>query len=140
MKKVLRRGDLSAPVLAIIVTIGVIAAGLVIMAWFWWFAPAAGRTGAVLVVGTPTLFYNPDSQRGNLSIVLRNTGNTEVTVEKIIVMGVEAPVGKEIEAGKSEAITATFRISDLMNRSSVEGVVLTDAGSYAFTAMVVMVK
>jgi hypothetical protein len=28
------RGDLSAPVLAIIVTIGVIAAGLVLLAWF----------------------------------------------------------------------------------------------------------
>jgi len=41
----LHRGDLSAPVLAIIVTIGIIAAGLVLMAWFWWFAPQAGKTG-----------------------------------------------------------------------------------------------
>jgi len=37
------RGDLSAPVLAIIVTIGIIAAGLVLLAWFWWFAPQAGK-------------------------------------------------------------------------------------------------
>ena len=37
------RGDLSAPVLAILVTIGIIAAGLVLLAWFWWFAPQAGK-------------------------------------------------------------------------------------------------
>jgi len=43
----LHRGDLSAPVLAIIVTIGIIAAGLVLMAWFWWFAPQAGKAGVL---------------------------------------------------------------------------------------------
>jgi len=49
------RGDLSAPVLAILVTIGIIAAGLVLLAWFWWFAPQAGKTGVLQIIGQPAL-------------------------------------------------------------------------------------
>ncbi|MEM1761496.1 MAG: hypothetical protein QW043_02845, partial [Desulfurococcaceae archaeon] len=59
------RGDLSAPVLAIIVTIGIIAAGLVLLAWFWWFAPQAGRAGVLQVLGMPTFICEELDNGGN---------------------------------------------------------------------------
>jgi len=55
MKTKTMRGDLSALVLAILVTIGIIAAGLVLLAWFWWFAPQAGKTGVLQIIGQPAL-------------------------------------------------------------------------------------
>jgi hypothetical protein len=85
---ILRKGDLSAPVLAIIVTIGLIAAGLVLLAWFWWFAPQAGKTGALQVVGQPAILCNftkTPKLYSNITISVKNVGSTNITIYRIIV-------------------------------------------------------
>jgi len=86
----LHRGDLSAPVLAIIVTIGVIAAGLVLMAWFWWFAPQAGKTGALQILGTPSIVKEKidGTDHWVAYISVRNAGNERITVIGVTVKGV----------------------------------------------------
>jgi hypothetical protein len=84
----LHRGDLSAPVLAIIVTIGVIAAGLVLMAWFWWFAPQAGKAGVLQILGTPSIVWNGTAKLWVTYISVRNTGNDPITVTGVVVKGV----------------------------------------------------
>lgn len=138
----IKRGDLSAPVLAIIVTIGVIAAGLVIMAWFWWFAPTAGKTGAIMISGTPVLFYDKNNNEGRLILTIKNTGNIDVNVDKVIILGVEGTIQngspKIIPPGESRSLTVTFTGISVGGRASVEGVILTDAGTYTFTAAVVV--
>jgi len=88
----LHRGDLSAPVLAIIVTIGIIAAGLVLMAWFWWFAPQAGKAGTLQILGTPSIVW--DGTKWVTYISVRNAGNEKITVIGVTVKGVNMePMG-----------------------------------------------
>jgi len=82
----LHRGDLSAPVLAIIVTIGVIAAGLVLMAWFWWFAPQAGKAGTLQILGTPSIVW--DGTKWVTYISVRNVGNDPISITGVVVKGV----------------------------------------------------
>jgi hypothetical protein len=86
----LHRGDLSAPVLAIIVTVGVIAAGLVLMAWFWWFAPQAGKAGTLQILGTPSIVKETIGGRDYwvTYISVRNVGNERITVIGVTVKGV----------------------------------------------------
>jgi hypothetical protein len=83
----LHRGDLSAPVLAIIVTVGVIAAGLVLMAWFWWFAPQAGKAGTLQILGTPSIVWDNTSYRWVAYISVRNVGNDPITIVDVVVKG-----------------------------------------------------
>jgi hypothetical protein len=86
----LHRGDLSAPVLAIIVTIGIIAAGLVLMAWFWWFAPQAGKAGTLQILGTPSIVKETigGTDYWVAYISVRNAGNEKITVIDVAVKGV----------------------------------------------------
>lgn len=138
------RGDLSAPVLAIIVTIGIIAAGLVLLAWFWWFAPQAGKTGTLVILGTPVA-YKSDTQY-NVAVSVRNTGNANVTIQGMVVEGVTCSsitveVGgttrsdNKIQAGESAVVEATCQ-ADFSDKKAVNGYLITDAGTYSFTATV----
>ncbi len=154
------KGDLSAPVLAIIVTIGIIAAGLILLAWFWWFAPTAGKTGTLVVVGTPTLINATSTietcYNSTLYISLKNAGNADVRVVNITVYGKFVPYAGStpqtstyavalngqtqpvvIKAGNSTVLTATLKGAIIGDVKTVEGVILTDLGTYRFAADVV---
>lgn len=139
-----RRADLSAPVLAIIVTIGVVAAGLVMMSWFWWFAPQMARGGSIIVVGTPVLVQTNNGW--NLTIAVRNVGNAEVEINGVVVRGVvtsdiRPATATRVGAGQTVTLIASFEDVGLIPSSSeiytVEGVLLTNAGTYTFSALVI---
>ena len=142
----LHRGDLSAPVLAIIVTIGVIAAGLVLMAWFWWFAPQAGKTGVLTIIGQPALIcrYDANSQKyvvDSALISVKNAGSEDVTISKVVILGTEfTPVtgSKTVSAGSSASIKATPDTTlDCPTDPAVTGTILTSAGTYVTSFAVV---
>ena len=129
------KGDLSAPVLAIIVTIGIIAAGLILLAWFWWFAPTAGKTGTVIVVGTPVV--NCSNDQSTLYITLKNVGNEKITVSYIVLGGKQSTqLNEEVDAGSAKTIKATFS-KNVCTGKTVDGFVATSVGTYSFTAYVV---
>jgi len=132
------RGDLSAPVLAIIVTIGIIAAGLVLMAWFWWFAPTASKAGTLEIIGQPALV----NSTGKAYISVRNVGNAAVTVQEngVIVNGTNCTIAPTvINPGESKVLVATC--SELKNIPpdvyTVTGVIQTDSGVYTVNLAVV---
>jgi hypothetical protein len=105
------RGDLSAPVLAIIVTIGIIAAGLVLLAWFWWFAPSAGKAGTLQVMGQPSLINDTDKK---IIMSVRNTGNDYVNITGISVKGSFCDLGTNyiiLNPGESRVIELTLDTS-----------------------------
>ncbi|MEM4913393.1 MAG: hypothetical protein QW579_04245 [Desulfurococcaceae archaeon] len=128
------RGDLSAPVLAILVTIGIIAAGLILLAWFWWFAPQAGRVGTLQILGTPAI----DTQ-GNLTLSVKNVGNMNVTIERIFVEGQNCTLTASVtvQPGESKYIIASCPSNVVAGKNSVSGVIVTDHGTYTFTAAVI---
>jgi len=132
------RGDLSAPVLAIIVTIGIIAAGLVLMAWFWWFAPTASKAGTLEIIGQPALVNSTLTKTAYISV--RNIGNAAVTVQKVIVNGTTCNItATTINPGESKVLEATC--NELQNIPpgvyTVTGVIQTDYGVYTVNLAVV---
>jgi hypothetical protein len=144
----LHRGDLSAPVLAIIVTVGVIAAGVVLMAWFWWFAPQAGKTGALQILGQPSVRCGGGT--GTARLTVRNVGNDEVSIPVsggIVIGGNSFNITKvngrsvsgdtvNIKAGESAVIEATGSC-DASWGKAVDGVILTSVGTYLTSFMVI---
>lgn len=137
------RGDLSGPVLAIIVTIGVIVAGLALMAWFWWVAPSISRVGIIVIVGQPALIYSGSAQQSYnyiLYISVKNVGNAEISVKDIVVNGTSASKvdPTTIKPGQeSVIIQASFTFNRPIYASYVECYLLTDAGVYPFKAVVI---
>ena len=138
----LHRGDLSAPVLAIIVTIGVIAAGLVLMAWFWWFAPQAGKTGALQILGQPSVTclsgVTPTAR-----LTVRNVGSDVVSIpvsDSIVIGGNSFDITKvngqpvsgdtvTLNPGESAVIEAEGSCNDNWGKA-VDGVILTSVGTF----------
>jgi hypothetical protein len=131
------RGDLSAPVLAIIVTIGIIAAGLVLVAWFWWFAPTAGKAGTLEILGQPALV----NSTGKAYISVRNAGNDAITISGVVVSGNTCSItATTLGPGESTVLEATC--SQLQNNIpsgtyTVSGVIQTNYGVYTVSLAVV---
>ena len=145
----LHRGDLSAPVLAIIVTIGVIAAGLVLMAWFWWFAPQAGKTGALQILGQPSVVC----PTGTARLTVRNVGSDVVSIPVsggIVIGGNPFDITKvngksvsgdtaSIDIGESAVIEATGSCGANWGKA-VDGVILTSVGTFLTSFTVITIS
>jgi len=133
------RGDLSAPVLAIIVTIGIIAAGLVLMAWFWWFASTASKAGTLEIIGQPALVVNSTHKIAYISV--RNVGNAAVTVQKVIVNGTICTITGDsitLNPGESKVLEADCSNATISpGVYTVTGVIQTDYGVYTVNLAVV---
>jgi len=133
------RGDLSAPVLAIIVTIGIIAAGLVLMAWFWWFAPTAGKAGTLEIIGQPALVVNSTHKIAYISV--RNVGNDAITISGVIVGGTTCDItsgSTKLDPGESTVLEATCTGLTIPSGTyTVSGVIQTDYGVYTVNLAVV---
>ena len=138
------RGDLSAPVLAIIVTIGIISAGLILLSWFWWFAPQAGRAGVIVVAGQPALMCTGVGDKNSHAYIsVKNVGNSPVEIQQLIIAGYpsKSMEGKTtLNAGESTFIDAEMPI-DLCNyvqsNRTVEGILVTNSGTYSVTFLVI---
>jgi len=109
------RADLSGPVLAILVTIAVIAAGIGLMAYFWWVAPTASKMPTLSVIGEPALSVSTDTV--SVYISLKNVGSEAITVEKLVIVDDEGtaleltPSTTTIGAGQKASITFSKDVS-----------------------------
>ena len=74
-----RRGDLSGPVLAILVTLILLAIGAVIIAYFTLLAGPAPTP--VLVVKDQPIAYKNGTNDATVSILIANTGTAQVTLK-----------------------------------------------------------
>jgi len=133
-----RRGDLSAPVLAIIVTVGIIAAGLVLMAWFWWFAPQAGKAGSLQILGQPAIIQK-DNTDWDVVISVRNVGNVNITISKVVVNATacELTPSMILKPGESGVIEVTCSPTIGKGVHAIEGVIYTDYGIYTVSLTVI---
>lgn len=138
------KGDLSAPVLAIIVTIGIISAGLVLLAWFWWFAPQVGKTGTLIVVGQPVIICTESKSitpRAYLSV--KNVGNSPVAIKEVIIAGftnTSSIVNDLINVGASTYLEVQLPLdlcTSVQDNRTVEGVIITDSGTYTAAFLII---
>jgi len=137
------RGDLSAPVLAIIVTIGIIAAGLVLLAWFWWFAPTAGKSGSLQILGQPSLVYQSGTSY-KAYIGVRNTGNDAIKITGLVVEGttcidlaLDSSSDLTLQPGDSKTLQANCGFTSPLAKYTVQGVIYTNYGTYTVNLAVI---
>jgi hypothetical protein len=113
-----RRGDLSGPVLAILVTLILLAIGAAIIAYFTLFAGQAPTP--VLAVKDQPIAYEGTGGNANVEVVVTNIGTASVTlhgthtklriVSPSALAGTEASLGTgtPIAPGESKTLTFTF--------------------------------
>lgn len=147
------RADLSGPVLTIIVTLAVIAAGLIIMGYFWWFAPHASKQAAITVLGEPALQISPVNDTYStidVYVTLKNDGNDNVTIQKLVLsddnrakIELLPSSGGSVILAKGTKQQITFEVTkantefSFNNSPSYEGTILTDSGVIPVSVYVV---
>jgi hypothetical protein len=113
-----RRGDLSGPVLAILVTLILLAIGAVIIAYFTLLAGPA-PTPVLVVKDQPIAYQDPTAtSNAKVDIVVANIGTAQVTLDgthtKLEILGPftisSASLGSNptIAPGESKTLTFTF--------------------------------
>lgn len=130
MRKMLR-ADLSGPVLAIIVTVAIIAAGLGVLAYFWYLAPTASKTPTLSIIGEPAILGN------TLYMTVKNLGSQDVTVLKVAIGGQSFDVTMNPIQPGAEASIEVVLDQVTLTGNVVEGVLITTAGTYPFSAYIV---
>jgi hypothetical protein len=127
------------------VTIGIIAAGLVLLAWFWWFAPTAGKAGSLQILGTPVLVKEGTNWVAYIGV--RNTGNDPVTITGVVIEGVsfdkydagwiktDNTYSDKLDPAGSGTIIAKVAANvldpTLTNKYTATGQIITNYGTYA---------
>ncbi|MEM1695999.1 MAG: hypothetical protein QXQ90_05335 [Desulfurococcaceae archaeon] len=124
------RADLSGPVLAIIVTVAIIAAGLGILAYFWYVAPSSAKTPTLVIVGEPAVLGN------RLYITVKNIGSKEVQIQSVVIGGTTINVIQQVNPGEELALEIDIT-GATVSGPVAEGVLLTTAGTYPFNAYIV---
>jgi hypothetical protein len=118
-----RRGDLSGPVLAILVTLVLLAIGAAIIAYFVLLG-GAPQQAVIAVVGQPTIVEAGDGGF-EARIVIKNVGSTAVSLEedkiKLNIAGVEKPASFLSSTSLSPGGTATVDFDFDSGWSDIEG-------------------
>jgi hypothetical protein len=141
MRKVIkkRRGDISGPIVAVLLIIASIAIASVVITWMYSLGTSASKQGALLVVGTPVIAKNGNNYI--LYITVKNSGNVPVNVTGVIVNGVpwtiisNTPNLVTVGVGAVVSFSASYSTSITLN-TNVNGVLQTTAGTIPFVAIV----
>jgi archaellum component FlaG (FlaF/FlaG flagellin family) len=125
-----RRGDLSGPVLAILVTLVLLAIGAAIIAYFVLLG-ASPQQAVIAVVGQPTI-VKAETDGFEAKIVIKNVGSTGVTLTsdkiKLNIAGSEqtatSPSSTDFSPGATATVVFNFGSgwSTIENKETVRGV------------------
>jgi hypothetical protein len=74
-----RRGDLSGPVLAILVTLVLLAIGAAIIAYFVLIGGGAPQQGVIAVIGQPTI-VKAGANGFVANVTIKNVGSADITI------------------------------------------------------------
>lgn len=146
------RADLSGPVLAIIITVAIIAAGIGLMAYFWWLAPHASKTPTLTVIGTPALQVSGDDTNGytiDVYVTVKNDGTDAVQVQSLVITDdngakytLNPAGGSAVTVNPGQKVQIDFEQSGLtsapaFSKPSYSATILTDGGVIPVTVYVV---
>jgi hypothetical protein len=129
-----RRGDLSGPVLAILVTLVLLAIGAAIIAYFVLLG-AGPQQGVIAVVGQPTIVKSGE-QGFVASVTIKNVGtatilSSDVTL-RIGLLGTEETLTMgDLSPGGTTTLSFSFNSgwSTIETKEFVSGALITQAGT-----------
>ncbi|MCS7098200.1 MAG: hypothetical protein NZ922_04410 [Candidatus Methanomethyliaceae archaeon] len=138
MKSILKnkRGDISSPIIVILVTVAALAVAGMTVAWMASTGASSATTGALVVIGSPMVSSN------NLMITIKNLGssqailqNASITINNVIYFA-SSIVPNAINSGESRAILITLTGSPSPQSGQIYyGSLMTNHGTLAFTAI-----
>ena len=130
-----RRGDISSPIIVILVTVAALAVTGLAIAWMGSTMTNMSNNPSLIVVGTPTITAG-SSTTNTLYIVVKNVGNAQATITSIrLGIHVSGTLSETINAGTSKAFTATFSSSTFTSGQTYQGVIISNAGTIQFSAI-----
>jgi hypothetical protein len=128
-----RRGDISSPIIVILVTVAALAVAGMAIAWMASTGSRASSQGSLIVVGTPTVTSTSPS---TLYITIKNLGNTDVTVTLVKVgSSTNNTVIPVITAGSYYAAPITLTSGTFTPGTPYAGMIISSAGTVQFTAL-----
>ena len=127
-----RRGDISSPIIVILVTVAALAAAGMAIAWMASTGSRASSQGSLTVVGTPTVTAGNSS---TLYITLKNLGNVAVSVTSVKLGAASTITNSTINPGASSALTITLTGGSYTSGNTYQGTVVSDAGTVQFSAI-----
>jgi hypothetical protein len=125
-----RRGDISSPIIVILVTVAALAVAGMAIAWMASTGSRASSQGSLTVVGTPTV-----TTSGTLYITVKNLGNAAVSITSVKLGAGSASVTQSINPGASSALTITLTGGSYTSGNTYQGTVVSDAGTVQFSAI-----
>ena len=138
LPKMNKRGDISSPIIVILVTVAALAVAGMAIAWMASTGSRASSQGSLAVVGTPSVSGN------NLYITLKNMGNADVTLANVTLSTGGTPPtyyyatsfsSSTVTVGSSAGITVTLTGSP-SSGAVLLGSLLTNQGTIQFSANV----
>ena len=132
LPKLNKKGDISSPIIVILVTVAALAVAGMAIAWMASTGSRASNQGSLTVVGTPTV----TATDGKLYITIKNLGNTDVNVTAINVgSGSYTPSSQfTVPAGASIAGSYTLTGGTYTSGNTYNGIITSTAGIVQFTA------
>ena len=128
-----RRGDLSGPVLAILVTLVLLAIGAAIIAYFVLLG-AGPQQGVIAVVGQPTI-VKAGSDGFVASVTIKNVGSATIPSSSVTLSITGTTITNSLEGDLAPGATATLSFSSdsgwssISARETVSGALITQAGT-----------
>jgi len=127
-----RRGDISSPIIVILVTVAALAVAGMAIAWMASTGSRASSQGSLIVVGTPTVTAGNSS---TLYITLKNLGNAAVSITSVKLGVASTITNSTINPGTSTALTITLSNGSYTSGNTYQGTVVSDAGTVQFSAL-----
>jgi hypothetical protein len=134
-----RRGDISSPIIVILVTVAALAVAGMAIAWMASTGSRASSQGSLIVVGTPTV--TPTATTSTLYITIKNIGNADATISSIRV-GNSTVYGTysgtiSVPAGSyySTPISLTMTGGTFSSSNTYPGTIVSSVGTILFSAL-----
>ncbi|MDT7892416.1 MAG: hypothetical protein RQ952_06790 [Thermoproteota archaeon] len=152
MRKLIRsrRGDISAPVITILLVIASISIAALVISWLFGVGLTTSKQGLVTIVGTPTIIQSGTSSV--LYITLKNNGNDLVSVTGVVIFissttyasssvsystGTTTVTGfPTLQPGQTVTLVVSFNAAITGSIAQINGVIQTTSGTIPFTANV----
>ncbi len=133
-----RKGDISGPIVAVLLIIASIAIASVVITWMYNLGTSASKQGALLIEGTPVIVKDTNSY--TLYITVKNAGNIPVNITSVIInnitWNISGTTTLSINPGAVVSFSAIPSTTITLSSQTVNGVLQTSAGTIPFVAIV----
>jgi len=130
--KMNKKGDISSPIIVILVTVAALAVAGMAIAWMASTGSRASSQGSLVVIGTPTVTSGASN---TLYITIKNLGNANATVTLVKVGSGTYDTPFTISAGQSYATPITLTNGSYTPDTTYAGTIVSTVGTVQFTAL-----